>query len=118
MQMEAMKKKLRFIITTHQAANIRCTFETLMEAPAASISRHHPLVNSAASVVRSLGIKPAFHSGNTDGDVSLAAGIPTITLGAARGFATHSLEEKLEKASLAEGIGQVVEVVCQLDISY
>lgn len=32
--------------------------------------------------------------GNTDGDVSLAMGIPTVTLGAGNGFATYSLEQK------------------------
>ncbi len=95
--------------------NVPCKREVLAVTKAASMSKDLPLYRIASKVQKSLGIQPFFKLGNTDGDVSLAKGIPTVTLGASNGFATHSLEEKMEKKTYLKGIEQVIEIILALD---
>ncbi len=74
--------------------------------PAVIFPKKHKIYQLTQEVQKILGITPQFTSGNTDGDVSLAAGIPTVTIGTSNGGNTHSLDEYMERKSLTRGIKQ------------
>ncbi|MDO8610139.1 MAG: hypothetical protein Q7R95_06300, partial [bacterium] len=69
-------------------------------------------------VQKKLGILPKINAGNTDGDVSMAVGIPTVTIGTSNGWNTHSMDEYLEKKSVVIGIQQAFVVIYSIISSY
>ncbi len=110
-----MINRLARIIRKYTGQKVSCEFEVLSAVEAAALSKNLPIYSISKRVIKSLGIKPFFSIGNTDGDVPLAQGIPTITLGASNGFGTHSFDEKLEKKTYLKGVGQVIDVILALD---
>lgn len=103
------------IIKRHCNGKVRGDFRVLATTEAASLSDKHPIYKITKNAQKSLGITPYSHNGNTDGDVPLALGIPTITLGSSNGFATHSLNEYMDKATYLHGIEQVCKIILSLD---
>jgi hypothetical protein len=87
----------------------------LAETVAAGAPKTQPIYRITQQAQRSLGIKSFFSIGNTDGDVPLALGIPTVTIGTSNGFATHSLQEHLEKKTFLTGVKQALSVMLSLD---
>lgn len=102
-------------IKKHCKGKVKGKFEVLATTKAASLSEKHPIFAITQRIQKSLKIKPYFKTGNTDGDVPLSLGIPTITLGSSNGFATHSLEEHMEKGTYLLGIEQVIRIILALD---
>lgn len=106
--LDISKNKLQEIIKkiSHEYRGVKIRVELLSESKAAFFAKTHKIYKLTQEVHRFLGIKSFFDSGNNDGDISLAKGIPTVTLGSSFGFKTHSLKEYLEKKSLILGIKQ------------
>lgn len=88
------------------------------EVPAVIFPPDHRIYKMTMDVQKQLGINPDINAGNTDGDVSLAQGIPTVTIGTSEGWNTHSLNEYMDKKSLQLGIKQVFGVVYTIASSY
>lgn len=118
--LQKAKKRFELILSTYrkQFRNIEINPRLLAEVPAASIPSNHKIYQMTMAVQKQLGIKPKINAGNTDGDISLAQGIPTVTIGTSEGWNTHSLNEYMEKESLQIGISQVFGVVYALASSY
>ena len=74
-----------------------------------------PLYKITEEVHKFMQIRSFYKGGNTDGDVPLSLGIPTVTIGSSNGFATHSLEEHLEKKTFRKGVEQALMVLLCLD---
>jgi acetylornithine deacetylase/succinyl-diaminopimelate desuccinylase-like protein len=83
------------------------------ETAAVVFPSSHRLYSMVGDVQKKLGIPSTFTAGNTDGDVSLAKHIPTVTIGTSRGWNTHSLGEYMEKSSLSLGIKQAFMLIYQ-----
>lgn len=88
------------------------------EVPAVIFSATHRIYKLTMAVQRQLGITSQINAGNTDGDVSLAKGIPTVTIGISEGWNTHSLSEYVEKKSLPIGVKQAFMLVYVIASSY
>ena len=114
-QMDVIAARWQNIIKRHSRGGVTCHFEVLMKTEAASISKNHTLFTITQRELKLMRITPHFKSSNTDGDASLALGIPTITLGSSNGSATHSLNERLEKSTYPLGVEQVLQVLLALD---
>ena len=110
-----LAKQWQQIIEKHCTGTVNARFEVLATTQAASFPSTHPIFPITQRVQKSLRIKPYFKTGNTDGDVSLALGIPTVTLGSSNGFATHSLDEHLEKSTYLKGVEQIIRIILALD---
>ena len=87
------------------------TIDKYADVDVVGFPKTHKLYKLIIDVQETLGIESKIDSGNTDGDVSLALGIPTATIGVSIGFNTHSLGEYMEKKSFILGIKQVFLVV-------
>lgn len=99
------------------AAEMRCTVEvgTVGDRPGGFIPPAHPLVRSAESVLRQMGIRPRLSISSTDANIPLSLGIPAICIGAGRGKGVHTLGEYLEIASLVPGLQQLILLLARLD---
>ncbi|VVA44280.1 conserved hypothetical protein [Candidatus Roizmanbacteria bacterium] len=118
--MEKAKKTLNTIISKYkkQFSDISIEINVSAEVPAVIFPSKHKIYQLTMDVQKKLGITPKINSGNTDGDVSMTAGIPTVTIGTSNGWNTHSMDEYMEKKSLAIGIQQVFMVICSIISSY
>lgn len=89
--------------------------ESLGSVQASSLPTNHALTRIVRSVHRELRIETTERAANTDGDVTLEIGIPTITLATGNGDRIHSLEERLEKESFPKGVEQILACILTLD---
>ena len=112
---DTIERNWKQCIRKHCTGPVKASFEVLATTQAASLPKNHPIFTITQRVQKSLGIVPYFKTGNTDGDVPLALGIPTVTLGSSNGFATHSLEEHMEKKSYLSGVEQIMRIILALD---
>jgi acetylornithine deacetylase/succinyl-diaminopimelate desuccinylase-like protein len=88
--------------------------ELLGRRPAGRLDREHPLLAAVREARAELGLPGELGAGSTDANAALAAGIPALTLGVARGCGMHTLEERIETASLELGCRQLELVLRRL----
>ena len=104
-----------FIVTTKKYQKrfpkIDIHINVSAETPAVSWPLKDQIFKLTMQAQKELNILSKIGAGNTDGDVSLAAGIPTVTIGTSNGWNTHSFDEYMEKDSLVLGIKQVFHVI-------
>jgi len=110
------KKAFESIIKKSQKKypKVQIINSVLAETPAVIFSPNHKIYELTIAAQKQLGITPKINAGNTDGDVSLAKNIPTVTIGTSEGWNTHSLEEYMEKKSLSLGIKQAFLVIHEI----
>lgn len=115
-QLEESKKKFLKIIDKYrkQFPDAEIKIKVLAETIPVSFPVSHKIYSLTMDAQKKLGITPKINTGNTDGDVSLAANIPTVTIGTSNGWNTHSLDEYMEKKSLSIGAKQVFMVIYAL----
>lgn len=82
--------------------------------PAGQTPSDHPLVAAVRRLRIGLGLPDRLGSGSTDANAAVAAGIPAVALGCARGSGMHSRDERIDLRSLEFGCVQVVEVMREL----
>ena len=82
--------------------------ETVGERPAGAIPRDSPLVRTASSVLRLLGIEPRYEAASTDANIPLSEGVPAITVGITHGGGIHTEGEWLELAYCTQGVRQLL----------
>ncbi len=92
------------------ALPLRLGVEVLGHRPAGRLERGHPLVAGVRRVGSRLGLPDRLGSGSTDANAAVAAGIPALALGCARGSGMHSLAERIDLGSLELGCAQVAAV--------
>lgn len=88
--------------------------EPVGRRPAGRLDRADPLLAAVRRVRAELGLPDALGAGSTDANAALAAGIPALTLGVARGGRMHTHEEWIDADSLAAGLCQLEEVLAAL----
>jgi len=77
------------------------------DRPSGQTSHDSPIVQTAASVVQAVGMKPRFSFSSTDSNIPISIGIPAITVDSGgRGGRAHALDEwiDVEKSSSLPGI--------------
>ena len=80
------------------------------ERPCGETSMEAPILKTAAAVVQSFGLKPAYSISSTDSNIPMSMGIPALTIGrGGPGGRSHSPDEWIDVA--APGVAQSVEVV-------
>src|SRR5207244_5622078 len=95
----------------HLPAPLEVGVEIVGRRPAGRLSRGAPLLHTVLEVRERLGLPLSLSEGSTDANAALAAGIPALCLGVARGESMHALHERIDRSSLAEGAAQLKEVL-------
>lgn len=95
-------------INALKTEELQFTVTIVGDRPAGMIEPEHPLVQGAVSVLEQLGIRASLETGSTDGNVPLAAGCPTVTIGITRGGNAHRVDEYIETPPVAAGMQQLI----------
>lgn len=104
----SMEAKVRSHVRRLSASDLTFDIEVVGDRPAGSIPLDHPLVLTAQQILAHLGIQGSLETGSTDGNVPLAAGCPTVTVGITRGGNAHRLDEYIEKGPIRLGLRQLI----------
>jgi di/tripeptidase len=82
--------------------------------PAGRLDRGHPLLRTVRAAREELGLADALGAGSTDANAALALGIPALAIGVSFGTGMHSLDERIETASLELGRVQLARILARL----
>ncbi|MCP5051235.1 MAG: M20/M25/M40 family metallo-hydrolase [bacterium] len=94
---------------------VQLQLNRISSVKAAKLAYHHPLVQTAKSVMETLEIQPRFESSQSELSVFLSHNIPAVTLGVAHGENYNKEDEMAEIDSIFKGIAQVVGLVAAID---
>jgi len=75
----------------------------------------HPLVKSAVSVIKKLGLQPVSDSGESELSIFLAKKIPAVTLGLTEGKNAHLENASMKIKPIFTGIAQIIGVIMAID---
>lgn len=93
---------------------VKPNVEVINDTPPVFLDKNHEIFKYTQKIHKMLKIKSFFKDGNTDGDIALARGIPTVTIGSSNGSNTHSADEFMKLSSLKKGYAQLLYMVLQL----
>jgi acetylornithine deacetylase/succinyl-diaminopimelate desuccinylase-like protein len=85
------------------AEPLRVETEIVGRRPAGRLDRDAPLLRRVVAVRDQLGLETTLSEGSTDANAALAAGIPALCVGVARGSGMHTLNERIDRRSLERG---------------
>ncbi len=103
-----LEQQIRALIDATRAPDLELSIEIVGDRPAGAIAIEHPLVQGAIATLAQVGVKGILETGSTDGNVPLAEGCPTVTVGVTRGGNAHRLDEYVETAPISAGMRQLV----------
>ncbi|MBC8170972.1 MAG: M20/M25/M40 family metallo-hydrolase [Anaerolineae bacterium] len=106
--LEALERDIRGFIADLHSDDLQFKVEIVGDRPPGYLSPEHPLIRGALAALANVGIRGTLETGSTDGNVSLAAGCPTVTVGITRGGNAHRLDEYIETAPIAQGLQQLI----------
>ena len=126
---ELRKVEAQFLAMMQQAADeenkarsttqgrIAVDLKLMGDRPSGETPRDSAIVQTAAAVVRAMGLTPRFSFGSTDANLPISLGIPAITVDSGgRGGRAHSLDEwiDVDKSSSLQGIRSALILVLTL----
>lgn len=103
-----LRDQVYLLIDAVKRPGLTFEVEVVGNRPAGSINSEHPLVQGALATLSHLGMRGALETGSTDGNIPLAAGCPTVTIGMTRGGNAHRLDEHIETQPVASGLKQLI----------
>ena len=106
-----LEEEIYRLIYSLTAPDVAFDVEVVGERPAGYISPDHPLVRAAVESLATVGVRATLETGSTDGNIALAAGCPTVTVGITRGGNAHRLDEYAETGPVKDGIRQLFQLV-------
>lgn len=106
--LSALERQVRLIVSDFQRSGISVQLDVIGDRPSGSIPADHLLVRTAQNALAQVGIKGILESGSTDGNIPLAAGCPTVTVGVTRGGNAHRTDEFIETAPVRDGLQQLL----------
>jgi di/tripeptidase len=126
---ELRKVEEQFLAMMEQAADeenkarsttqgrITVDLKLMGDRPSGETPRDSAIVQTAAAVVRAMGLTPRFSFSSTDANLPISLGIPAITVDSGgRGGRAHALDEwiDVEKSSSLQGIRSALILVLTL----
>lgn len=106
--LDNLEREVRAQIQALTTPDLQFSVKVVGERPAGALAVDHPLVRGALAALDAVGVRGTLETGSTDGNVSLAAGCPTVTIGVTRGGNAHRLDEYIETAPVSAGMKQLI----------
>ena len=103
-----LRDQVYLLISAISKPGLNFEVEVVGNRPAGSISSSHPLVMGALATLSQAGIRGSLETGSTNGNIPLAAGCPTVTIGITRGGNAHRLDEYIEVPPVHAGMKQLI----------
>jgi di/tripeptidase len=85
-------------------AGSRTEITLLAERPGGSTPRNSRIVRKVLEAREMAGLKNEFYPSSTDANIPISMGIPSVTFGIYRGEGAHTVNERIEIASLDDGM--------------
>lgn len=105
---EGLETDVRQQVAGLTTDELRFEIEVVGDRPAGTLPSDHELVRGALTALERVGVRGSLETGSTDGNVPLAAGCPTVTIGITRGGNAHRLDEYVETEPIAAGMKQFI----------
>src|SRR5690606_23605835 len=106
-----LEEEVYRLIYTLTTPDVAFDIEVVGERPSGHIAPDHPLVRAAVEALANVGVRATLETGSTDGNIALAAGCPTVTVGITRGGNAHRIDEYAETGPVKDGMQQLVRLV-------
>ena len=106
--LDGLEKQVLDHIDALRSDDLRFAVKVVGNRPAGSVATTHPLVQLAMTTLTQLGMEPVLRTGSTDGNIPLADGCPTVTVGVTYGGNPHRVDEYIETGPIATGMQQIV----------
>lgn len=106
--LEQIRQQVHDLIAATRRPGLVFEVEVVGNRPAGAIDTRHPLVQGALTALEQVNVRGALETGSTDGNVSLHAGCPTVTIGITRGGNAHRLDEYIETTPVKSGLRQLI----------
>jgi acetylornithine deacetylase/succinyl-diaminopimelate desuccinylase-like protein len=91
------------------------SLKTISNLKAARLKYNHPLVKSAAEILKKLELKPVSVSSETELSIFLSRKIPAVTLGITKGEDYHQENARVRIEPIFKGIAQIIGVMMAID---
>jgi tripeptide aminopeptidase len=109
--LDALEREVSGFIDAMRSDEMTFSVEVVGDRPAGYLDPNHPLVQGAMAALAQVGVRGTLETGSTDGNISLADNVPTVTVGITRGGNAHRLDEYIETTPVASGMQQLVMLV-------
>ncbi len=106
--LDRIRQQVHDIIDGIQRPGLRFDVEVVGNRPAGAIDCKHPLVRGSLAALDQVGVRGSLETGSTDGNIPLAHGCPTVTIGITRGGNAHRLDEYIEVSPVSSGMKQFI----------
>ena len=95
--------------------DIEMNIKTISNTSASRLKYNHPLVKSAAEIMKKLDLEPVSHHSESELSIFLSRQIPAITLGVTKGQNYHIKNSKMLIKPMFKGIAQIIGVLMAID---
>ena len=109
--LDNLTRQAETIAESAQRPGVQVIVELIGQRPAGKLPAAHPLVRLAKRSLLAQGLQANLTIGSTDANIPLSRGLPAITLGLSTGYGAHTINEYIHTQPLAQGLGQLVDVV-------
>jgi len=106
--LNTLREDVYKLIQNLEHDSLRFEVDVVGDRPTGSIANDHVLVQGAMTTLAKLNIRGVLETGSTDGNVPLAHGCPTVTIGVTRGGNAHRLDEYIEVSPVETGMKQLI----------
>lgn len=107
-ELDKMRDHVYKLIADLSTPDLSFQTKVVGNRPAGRINANHPLVHGALHALEVVGVRGDLETGSTDGNIPLAAGCPTVTIGITRGGNAHRLDEFIETPPVMDGMKQLI----------
>lgn len=94
---------------------VELDLKTISNLNASKLRFNHPLVKSAAAVIKKLDLLPVSEPSETELSIFLAHKIPAVTLGITKGEDYHQKNARIRIEPMFKGIAQIIGVLMAID---
>jgi len=113
-ELEKLEASFLEIARDLSSEQLRSETEIIDERPGAALPEGHRLAAVSVSTASHLGLQVELEGSSMDTAVPLSRGIPAVGFGICRGSGVHTLEERVDLASLTVGLKRLALAVLML----
>ena len=95
--------------------SVEIELKTISNVRAARLENHHPLVQTAASILKQLDIEPVTAPSESELSIFLSRNVPALTLGVSYGAGYQKAEASMQIEPIFKGIAQIVAILKAID---
>ena len=112
--MAELDAQVQSLVQEAEKPGVRIMKTAIGERPVGEIPPDHPLVRHAVECLEAQGLAARLSIGSTDANIPLSRGLPAICIGLTNGGGAHTAAEFIHTQPLAQGLGQLAELVKRL----